>query len=159
MALTKVQTEMAGTGAVLQVVSATLVGSANVSYFSTTTNGVVDTGFSATITPKSATSKILVLISPCLFVTGPTVDSATGVGIKRGSSNIFLTSRISNYAGITGGGFTPFISYLDSPVTTSPTTYMLQVDRYQNNGGTTVYLNRNYQTTDYSTIVLMEIAG
>jgi hypothetical protein len=53
----------------------------------------------------------------------------------------------------------PSITYLDSPATTSSTTYQLQVTRYQNNGGSLVYLNRNYQATDTSTITLIEIAG
>ena len=150
----------AGVGKVLQVVQGVVVGSANTVYFSTTSNGLVDTGLSATITPTSASSKILINISPVIFVVGTTTDGGTGFGIKRGSSNIYSTSNIGFYAGSgnsTNAGTMPNIVYLDSPASTSSLTYQLQVTRYQNNGGSTVYLNRNYQATDISTITLMEI--
>ena len=55
------------------------------------------------------------------------------------------------------------VQYLDSPATTSATTYNFQVNRYTNNGGSTVYLNYNYNAgggiqADISNIILMEIA-
>ena len=147
------------TGSVLQVVQANVTGTANTPYFSTTTNGLVDTGLSVTITPTSSTSKILVIISPAIYIIGASTDSGTGFGIKRNSSNIYSTSNNPFYSANTNAGSMLNIVYLDSPATTSSTTYQLQVSRYQNNGGTTVYLNKNYQGVDISTITVMEIAA
>jgi hypothetical protein len=150
------------TGSILQVVQGVLTGTVNVAYFSTTTNGLVDTGLSASITPSSSSNKILVIISPCIFITGATTDAATGFGIKRGATNVYSTSAIAYYSAsgaATNAGTMPNIVYLDSPATTSSTTYQLQVNRYTNNGGTTVQLNRNYQAVDISTITLIEVKG
>jgi hypothetical protein len=155
-------TVQASAGSVLQVVQTVITGTTNTPYFSTTTNGLVDTGFTASITPKFANSKILVLISPVIFITGTTTDGGCGFGIKRNSTNVYATSFIAFYAGSgnsTNAGTMPFISYLDSPATTSSTSYQFQINRYTNNGGSLVYLNRNYVSTDISTITLMEIAG
>ena len=58
MPLTKVQTEMAGTGSVLQVVSTTVTSQQT---FGAGTSDI--TGLSATITPKSSTNKILVIVN------------------------------------------------------------------------------------------------
>ena len=149
-------------GNVLQVVQGVVTGTLDVAFFATTANGFVDTGLSATITPKSTSSKILIIVSPAVFIIGTTVDAGVGFGIKRGSTRVYATSRIAFYAGSgnsTNAGTMPCITYLDSPSTTSATTYQLQMDRYQNNGGSTIYLNRNYQAMDTSTITLLEIAG
>ena len=58
MALTKVQSEMAGAGQVLQVVNATYA-----TEVGNSTSTYADTGLTATITPLFATSKILVLVN------------------------------------------------------------------------------------------------
>ena len=118
----------------------------------------VNTGLAASITPLFSTSKILVIVSPSVFGLGAALDSGVGLGIARASTTIASTSRIAVYANSTGVGGQPCFSYLDSPATTSSTTYNFQLCAYQNNGGTTAYLNRNYQATDFSTITLMEIA-
>jgi hypothetical protein len=144
-------------GSVLQVVQQSFT-----SNFSTTANGLVNTQVAASITPSSATSKILVVVSPMIWITGTTVDAGTGFGILRGSTNIYSTSYIAMYSGSgasTNSGTLPCITYLDSPATTAATVYTLQVNRYTNNGGTTVQVNRNYNGTDISTITLMEIAA
>ena len=143
---------------VLQVVQGSVIGSANVVYFTTTSSSYVNTGLAASITPLFSTSKILVIVSPSVFGLGAALDSGVGLGIARASTTIASTSRIAVYANSTGVGGQPCFSYLDSPATTSSTTYNFQLCAYQNNGGTTAYLNRNYQATEFSTITLMEIA-
>lgn len=149
-----IATSKLGAGAVLQVVQATFT-----SNFSTTTNGFVSTQITASITPKLSTSKILVQISPCVALAGASTDCGSGFGILRNSTQIFSTSYIAFYCGITAYQGVPSIQYLDSPATTSATSYTLQVTRYTNNGGTTVQINRNYNGTDTSVITLTEIAG
>jgi hypothetical protein len=151
---TVITTASPQSGSVLQVVQATFTNN-----FSTTTNGFVSTQVTASITPKFSTSKILVQISPVVFITGATTDAGTGFGILRGATQIYSTSYIAFYSGIANAGTIPYIQYLDSPATTSSTTYTLQVTRYTNNGGTTVQINRNYVGTDTSVITLTEIAA
>ena len=149
----------ASAGVVLQVVQANVIGSANVNYFTTTSSSYVNTGLAASITPKFSTSKILIIVSPTVFYVGATTDAGLGLGIARASTTIASTSKIAQYSGVANGGSQPCFSYLDSPATTSSTTYNFQLCAYQNNGGSTAYLNRNYQATDFSTITLLEIAG
>ena len=159
-------TTQASAGQVLQVVNASVTGTYGTPYFSTTTNGLVNTGLSATITPKFSTSKILILVNACIRTVGTTVDAGTGFGIARGATNIWAGSSIHMYAGSgasTALGSVQNVQYLDSPATTSATTYNFQVNRYTNNGGSTVYLNYNYNAgggiqADISNIILMEIA-
>jgi hypothetical protein len=146
------------TGSVLQVVSFTKTDS-----FSTASTSFVEvTGFSATITPTSATSKILILV-----VSNQSTVSSSGLttyNLIRDSTNICqpatsttFTGSMVNYVGI-ADNVVPFsISFLDSPATTSATTYKMQVKSNTN----TVYINRRV-TADVaitSTITLMEIAA
>jgi len=136
-------------GAVLQVVSST--------YGTQVTLGAVtltDTGLTASITPKFSTSKILVIVSQ------------NGVG-QAGASNINLTLKLlrnstslinfENTIAFTGGATNlrcaSSTNYLDSPATTSATTYKTQ---FANNAGTgSAYVQAGSET---STITLMEIA-
>lgn len=149
-------------GSVLQVVSASKSDT-----FSTTARSFTDiTGLSLSITPKSATSKILVFMA--IQVSNNGVDTtmvqmvrdstAIGIGDARGSrirntsQGIFLSNSVSSLTGIT----------LDSPNTTSATTYKLQT---RSDSGT-AYINTqsatgdgSYHGTNYSTITVMEIAA
>ena len=154
-------------GTVLQVVQSNVSGSMGTPYFSTTANGLVDTGLSATITPTSSTSKILVLVNACIRVVGTSTDGGTGFGITRGSTTVWSGSSVqllNSVGASTSIDSIQNINYLDSPATTSSTTYKFQVNRYTNNGGSTVYLNFNYSSggaisADISTITLMEIGA
>jgi len=154
MPLTKVQTPMLGTGSVLQVVNATYSTAA-----SRSSNVYADTGLSASITPTSATSKILVMVSHngCRKDTN---NTNLQVILLRGSTQI---SGIDGAGGFTNstatndfGGIS--ISYLDSPATTSSTTYKTQFRSEANNA--TVYVNNsNGSGSTNSTMTLMEIAA
>ena len=155
-------------GSVLQVVSTTKTDN-----FSTTSSTLVDiTGLSVTITPTSATSKIL--ISVALQVGGENNYYAE-FSLLRGST------AIGNYTGGSGGtvGFmgansvndyaqyyieTAANQYLDSPATTSATTYKMQAQSL-NVSAPTIYINRTYDVanstrcTGSSTITAMEISA
>jgi len=137
-------------GHVLQVVNATY------STQSTSSSSTyADTGLTATITPSSTSSKILVIVQQSGLAK---VTNATGVNLKllRNSTDLitFENSVGQEYStawNIVGGSGT---TYLDSPATTSAVTYKTQFA--SNNNNATVYVQINSAS---STITLMEIAG
>ena len=136
-------------GSVLQVVSATYS-----TQTSTTTNSFIDTGLTATITPTSNTSKILVVVSHPMCVK-TTATGALALRILRGATNIYSATGNGIYSGTAIDLYGCFsFSYLDSPSTASSTTYKTQFASAQNSG--TVYVQADSFT---STITLMEIAG
>jgi hypothetical protein len=146
------------TGSVLQVVSTTKTDG-----FSMTGGTFIDiTGLAVTITPSSTSSKVMVIVTSYQSNSG--TSGLTTYNLVRGSTNICQPSTNPSFAGsaicyINGGDqIFPFsISHLDSPSTTSATTYKVQM---KSNTGT-VYINRR-DTTDSavtSTITVMEIAG
>ena len=142
------------TGSVLQVVNATY------STVATTTSGTFqDTGLSATITPSFSSSKILVIwaINGCY--------SGTGIGIEtnlvRTSTQIVYTENLAAREG-TGstdaGSGTSGGTYLDSPATTSATTYKCQYRSRNGSSSVTVQFSGSGGTST-SMITLMEIAA
>ena len=140
----------AGGGKVLQVVNTTY---ATAVYTASSTYS--DTGLTATITPTSATSKILVFVSQ----NGVGKDTGnTGVNLRllRDATTIV---QLEIRAGHTGSTATNFVggsstTYLDSPATTSATTYKTQLA--SNSGGNAAYVQGDNQR---STITLMEIGA
>jgi len=112
------------TGAVLQVVSQTFQGT----QFSTTSNSMVATGFGVSITPTSASSKILVSISTSLSFGGGV--TGMGVAVYRGTTSVWNPSAADgsgSYGALFSSHGIVAIEYLDSPATTSSTTYNLYV--------------------------------
>jgi hypothetical protein len=142
-------------GSVLQVVNATYSTIA-----STTSSTYSDTGLTATITPKFATSKILAIAS----VTGIFKDTGnTNIALRlvRGSTSISVFELIAGYTGNTssnGAGGSSVI-YLDSPATTSATTYKVQFASAGNVASASINNYAFGATAGTSTITLMEIAG
>jgi hypothetical protein len=146
-------------GKVLQVVQATTSTETTVS-----TTSYTDTGLSATITPTSASSKILVLTCQAARASGSGIEE-TGLVIRlvRGSTAIFndsnsnmnLRLQINNITATMG--ITSYLNYnyLDSPATTSATTYKTQGAARTNS------MDAVFQTgsTMASTIILMEIGA
>lgn len=119
-------------GGILQVVSTT-----KTDVFTTPSSTLVDvTGLSATITPTSASSKIHVIVSLALNHTtsaygafGAVLRGSTiiGAGTPEGSrpaGSFYVRRNDSSAANSTG---TQIFSHLDSPNTTSSTTYKVQV--------------------------------
>ena len=147
---TVVTTNTMPTGSVLQVVQATYS-----TAFNTGSTTYVDTGLSASITPSSSSSKILVLVNQGGFLRRTSTNEQCGyVNLVRGSTQVteFVACKsVSGYVPFFNG-----INYLDSPNTTSSTTYKTQtkVDSALDSG--LIYFQSGNLT---STIILMEIKG
>jgi hypothetical protein len=140
------------TGSVLQVVNAKFN-----TETSTSTNTYVDTGLTATITPLFASSKILVLIDQGGLRKG--TDNALASVSVRALRGATLLGEFALYAALTTNTNDNIVAsasacYLDSPNTTTATTYKTQLNSPFNAGTAAVQNNG----TD-STITLLEIAA
>jgi hypothetical protein len=117
----------------------------------------IDSNLTATITPTSATSKILVLISQNGITKNP---GGSGAGLKlQLVRNSTVLTRIQGYGGYTESSSYNWIGgvssgYLDSPATTSATTYKTQFAN--ENATASVSINSDLST---STITLIEVAA
>ncbi len=157
-----------GGGGIIQIVQSTKTDTASV------TGGTFgDIGLSAAITPKSSSSKILVLVQANI---GSTNGYSMMARLMRGSTPIHIgdavgnrpqatVSPISTYSStITHSAQTIDMMFLDSPSTTSATTYKVQYSTYS---PYIIYINRNgtdQNTTQYdartaSSITLMEVSA
>ena len=128
------------------------------------------TGLNASITPSSSSSKILVLVT--LYASPVPSNYTLGFRLKRfitGDQFPYLgdssgsTTRMSAFTKATSGGaqFGGF-TYLDSPSTTSATTYTVQGASEPGSNfvvGGSESTNTANQGSVPSTIILMEIAG
>ena len=145
-----------GGGGVIQVVEVT---SDTRTDFSSTASNWTATGFSASITPTRSDSKILVMVSTSIYI--DTDDNTGGMTVFRNGS--------TNLGGNTEQGLRPFYMYyggsthdfqypvymqhIDSPATTSSTTYEVYYTSDKNN-------NRlNGLRTGRQSIILMEVSG
>jgi len=137
-------------GSVLQVVNA-IYGT----QVTASTETWVDTGLTASITPKYATSKILVLVNQV----GLAKDSDNGglylQLLRNGSTliNLCTNDLWNNTTGVVRAGGVG-ATYLDNPATTSAVTYKTQFFAFYNRP--VVYVQQG--SNAYSTITLMEIA-
>ena len=138
---------------VLQVVSAT-----SNSETSTTSTSFVDTNLTASITPASSSNKVLILFNGNINI-GGTRGNWCYWTIERGSTNI--SGEDDGYGGAyieqDGSNFDLHVpvsgSVLDSPSSTSSTTYTIQI---RVTGGTGKFLQSQ---PHLGSIILMEIAG
>ena len=151
---TVVTTGSPQSGGVIQVVSANY--STNTSTSSSTFS---DTGLTASITPKFSTSKILVMV--CLSTPEKNSGNTSMKSqLLRGASVICYMTDIAQYNGVTTNNLGGYLSvnYLDSPATTSATTYKVQFASQANVAA--VAINGTFGGgTPVSTITLMEIAA
>lgn len=139
-------------GTVLQVVQGTYSTSSQ-----TSSTSFVDTGLTVTITPTSATSKILIMSSLCGLYGG----SANTYGFQRYTRNgteIVQFDNIAGYSNNGQSGSNVSFSYLDSPNSTSALTYKQQF-RVSSGSGGIIYWQNTTGTNPTSTITLMEIAA
>ena len=140
-----------GAGGVLQVVNATFGTSAT-----TSSTSYVDTGLSASITPTSSSSKILIFANiPDVFNNGGNTTIAF-FNLVRGSTQIIEFVKHGNYINlinnlITYGGST---LYLDSPATTSAITYGNQYKA--DTSGVSLILG---ESSGLKSIILLEIGA
>lgn len=150
----------AGGGKVLQVVSATT--STQVTIATTT---YTDTNITATITPTSSTSKVLIIIAAQTYtgLTSPTTSSYVDAKarIMRDATAILTNGLVHQLEGssstmslVTQNSFV----YLDSPATTSATTYKLQAGRVSGVGQNIRYQDST-NSGSTSTITLLEIGA
>ena len=155
----------AGGGKVLQVLQATKTDTQT-----TTTAGWVDvTGLSIAITPAATTSKILV--SAMVLCVGTVGAAGAWVNMVRDSTEIAIATGAGSRTAASSMGYAPdggdtrpmSTVWLDSPSTTSATTYKVQ---FSANGTNTAYINRTQADGNsaayargVSTITVMEIGA
>lgn len=140
------------TGSVLQVVQVLNT----TTYSSSSTTFVTPTGMSATITPTSSSSKILVIVKASC--SGSLVNIVTLYSQLLRNSTA-LDGSTPDTLGTPTYDFTSqrYINYLDSPSTTSATTYSVQ---FRSDGAAWKFnMNGSGTNNALSTITLMEIAG
>jgi hypothetical protein len=127
------------------------------------------TGLSVNITPTNSANKILVIAH--VNTVGTVTTSSSGIRLVRNSTAISVGDAAGSRVQVSGGsnygnyGVTitgDSIVFLDSPATTSSTTYKIQIQAYSS----TAYVNRSpvdsndpayYRTV--SSITVMEISG
>ena len=138
--------------------------------FSSTSDGFFDvTGLSASITPSSSSNKILI-ISDIALGSSDLYSFNHGFKVLRNSTDVGIsTFATTNYSGganmyLSNGAICHLFgnskTFLDSPATTSATTYKIQATK--NSASGTLYINRRGNDTGIggvSSITLMEIAG
>lgn len=145
-------------GKVLQVVQATTNSATTIA--STT---MIDTGLSVTITPTLATSKVLILVSQQIKWFRNATAVGGGFRLLRGATEVFVGYNTNNDAFALSNtvseaiynGYWP-LNYLDSPSTTSATTYKTQarVASTANSGAATAQLG-----STVSSIIALEIGA
>jgi hypothetical protein len=146
-AATGLKWDGAPAGKVVQIVSVNYS-----TQVSTSSGSEVDTGLTATITPTSSSNKVLVLLSQNVgrSDSNSTIDAKlyrastsinTQFGMARGGPNYYNT------------GFSFNSCILDSPATTSATTYKTTIRESFGAGGQ-IYANQGGST---STMTLMEV--
>ena len=117
----------AGGGKVLQVVQVTTT-----TPVTSSTNSQVTTGMTASITPASASNKVLVLATTTFQKSNGNASTRIQIQLKRGATQIAIAENIC----LTGAAEETFegwgITYLDSPATTSSTTYDITFANAQN---------------------------
>jgi len=153
------------TGSVLQVVSTTKTDT-----FTSSSSSFNDiTGLSVSITPSSSSSKIFVVYS---VMTGVTGSQFPFIRLVRGSTTICVgdaagvrtsTTSVAWSSGTNNVSVNQSMNFLDSPATTSSTTYKLQTIA---TASEIIYINRNARDLNdpaeprgVSSITVMEIAG
>lgn len=152
----------ASSGRVLQVVSATTTATTT-----NTTSTLADvTGLTATITPSSSSSKVLVMVGTNWEVFRSSVEASGYLIVLRGSTTIVNSSGNSFglEAGLSTGAriymdawYAP--SIVDSPATTSATTYKVQLACFSTGSSGRITVNSQGNNTQTSSIILMEIAA
>lgn len=158
---------IANVGKIIQVVQTTKTDTFSVA---TTMNGSAGwtdiTGMSVSITPGSSSNKILIMTTGRISATNHTVcrllrgSTAIAIGDQEGSSR---TRSSTGDVGVAGGWQNQNVNiiWLDSPGTTSSTTYKIQLA-----GANTTYFNRQASDSDHlvytrsaSTITAMEVSA
>jgi len=129
---------------------------------STTSTSFTDaSGFSVTITPTSASNKILVVLSCRLNMSsGSNTNTRGSISVFRDATNVVNQFAGVFFGGVTGNDFNAYhsvnTSYLDSPATTSSITY--QVKFASDNSACTTSINGG-SSPPRSYLTVMEVSG
>lgn len=160
-------------GKVLQVVSTAKSDTYSESVAANTMSSTDITGLSASITPASSSNKILIIASLATGRNSNDTNSGVGIAMFRGGTLVGVgdtassrtrLSSMSHHASDLNITTVP-INFLDSPSTTSSTTYTF---RFLNSDGDTsnLYLNRSANDADgshigrcISTVTLIEVSA
>ena len=144
-------------GKVLQVVQDTDTGN-----FSTTSSSYVDTGLSVSITPSSASSRIMIIVSNPEAYSGNgsvTIHNYATFNLVRNSTQLTAGALGTyNYASTSNAPYfyaRNSMSYLDSPATTSAVTYKVQAKIES----TSTSVGYGGSATMINSIVVMEIGA
>jgi hypothetical protein len=156
--------DLRGAFRVLQVGSTTKTDT-----FTTSSASFVDvTGLTVSITPSSTTSKVLVIVDTKLG--GSNTTTYPGVQLLRDSTDIYTGDAAGSRVSASFGAnivsidtlYSVGLAFLDSPNTTSATTYKIQA---RSNSGA-MYVNRTFTDTSStafyrvpSSITVMEISA
>ena len=140
-------TKLTGVGKVLQVVQdVTIINN------TTTSTSFVASGLNVSITPSSASNKVLIFA--VVDIDNNASGRQTYLTLFRGATNLTSSNGITNMYGDSSRIITPAtLLYLDSPNTTSSTSYEVY---YRSNAGGTVGIGGQSSS---QVIVCMEIAG
>jgi len=146
-------------GSILQVVQGTSTTETGI-----TSGSATDTGLSVSITPKFSTSKILVLVTQEYLQTAPSGTTLFSAMYVVRNSTTLINGNRSISMGVVGAsgttqtvtGSTYTMCYVDSPATTSATTYKTQANVQTVGTGNAIYLQNNASP---SYITVMEIAA
>jgi hypothetical protein len=141
-------TPAGGGGKVLQVIQGTTTSQASV-----TSTSYISTGITATITPSSATSKVLVIWSTT-WAKANTTAGGLNFKLKRASTYLTLVEGAGYDFSTSGMRGTAGQNYLDSPATTSATTYVVDFANFSGTDSNSVQIN-----SSTGTITLMEIGA
>ena len=149
-AASRLKTYIGSTGKVLQVLTDTTATQVEI-----TGTAQTATGLSIAITPSAASSKIAIFANVSSIIKN-NGDTNVNVNLRRGGSGIsnfgaaLADTGNSNYHSVAGQG----VAYLDSPNTTSETTYDVTFGKGNTNGAARVQ-----QSSGMSTMIVMEIGA
>jgi hypothetical protein len=148
----------AGGGKVLQVVQATYSTQTVI-----TSTSYTDSGLSATITPSSATSKVLILVNQCILANRAATTFDGAVDLRRSNTSIYLQEYANGLSAAVQGAFSDIqlrtyhnATYLDSPATTSATTYKTMGKLATAANGAQLVFQQN---SAIGTMILLEIGA
>ena len=140
-------------GSVIQTVYGSITSSET-----TSSTSYVNTSLAATITPTSSSSKILVIVNAAMYANGVGTHAITSVfrgdvsGTDLGNGTYGIGSAYNGSGGAANKN-TVCCSILDSPNTTSATTYTVAIKKANGSYSSLISVN-----SERSTIVLQEIA-
>ena len=145
-------------GKVLQVVQATYSTQTVI-----TSTSYTDSGLSATITPSSATSKVLILVNQCILANRAATTFDGAVDLRRSNTSIYLQEFANGLSAAVQGAFSDIqlrtyhnATYLDSPATTSATTYKTMGKLATAANGAQLVFQQN---SAIGTMILLEIGA